>query len=245
MDRRTFLAGAGVVVAVTGTGATPAGASRRTALPAVEWELFGGFVGPGFTQLRPAQLAVYPDGRAIVNAEKQLGLRRSQVDDLLRRTVAVLRDPANGVRRPGAPVVADAPSTIFQARDGQRLYKLQAKALGESRDFNAYPAPTYALLDRLTAIRDRVAEVGRPYRVAGVRMVVVRADDATGAIAWPRAIKVPTVDGVSGTVDLKGTAANTVVRLMPRRDANDWQLYRTSNGRLLRATWRYLMPDEL
>jgi hypothetical protein len=245
VDRRTFLAQAGVIGAAVGTGMAGAAAAqaapRSWAGPLVQWDLVGGFVGPGYTALRPAQLAIYPGGRAVADAERQLELHHTQVADLLRRSLTVLSNPANGRRRPGAPVIADVPSTLFRARDGRRHYEIQADGLAETREHHAYPAPLYSLLDQLSAVRERIRTDGRPYRGDGVRLVAVQADGSAGSIAWPQGVRVPPVDAV---LDLYGPSAATVVRRMPRRDPWQWQVYRVPDGRFLRATWRYLLPHE-
>jgi hypothetical protein len=82
---------------------------------------------------------------------------------------AVLADPAN-LRRAGAPVIMDAPDTVFAVRtDTGRVYRAQATAIEESRTVRSYRHPLYALLDHLEAIRRLVNATGTDYRPAGRR----------------------------------------------------------------------------
>jgi hypothetical protein len=277
MDRRAFLGRAGLAVAVASTGAlglapraeaagTPGMTSRAEAAgtpglapraeaaprahvvsPVVSWELSGGFMGPGFASLRPATLVIYPDGRAIADASRLLRLSDPELAKLVRKSVAVLRNPANGRRRPGAPVIADVPDTRFQARDGLHRYAIQAQGLPETRASHAYPQPLYGLLDRLTPVRDKALSSGTAYRGDGVRLVVVSATGTTGASPWPTGVPVPATspDRVDAVRDLTGKPAHIVARVIPHRNTWDWQIYRTPDGRVLRAAWRYLLPHEL
>jgi hypothetical protein len=247
MDRRSLLR-TGALVAAASSGL--AGATRADAAgpaPLVEWDLTGGFVGPGFDLLRPPVLVIYPGGLAIADAARRLRLDRPEQEYAAGHALTVLRNPANGHRRPGAPVIADVPATVFQARGatGHR-YSIRADGLAESRGSHAYPAPLYSLLDHLSSLRDRILKSGQQYRGSGVRLVAVPAPGATGAVRWPTGVPVPTLPdtGVSGYRDLGGTAARAVLDSMPRRDPWQWAVYRLPDGRLLRATWRYLLPHE-
>jgi hypothetical protein len=251
VDRRAFLGRAALIVAVAGTGAlvaprAEAAPGAHLIAPAVSWELSGGFIGPGFASLRPATLVIYPDGRAIADASVLMRLSPAEVTALTKKAVTVLRNRANGHRRPGAPVVADVPDTRFEARDGSHTYALQAQGLQETRDSHAYPQPVYGLLDRLTKVRDKALHAGLPYHGPGVRLVVVSATGTTGGTAWPAGVPVPTTspDRVDSVLDLTGAAARTAARVIPHRNAWDWQIYRTRDGRILRAAWRYLLPHE-
>jgi hypothetical protein len=251
VDRRTFLGRAAMIVAVSSTGAliaprAEAAPGAHLIAPAVSWQLSGGFVGPGFASLRPATLVIYRDGRAIADASVLLHLSKAEVTSLTRKAVTVLRNKANGHRRPGAPVIADVPDTVFEARDGSHKYALQAQGLQETKDSHAYPQPLYGLLDRLTKVHDKALHAGLPYHGAGVRLVVVSATGTTGGTAWPAGVPVPATspDRVDSVLDLTGAAARTAVRVIPHRNAWDWQIYRTRDGRVLRAAWRYLLPHE-
>src|SRR4051795_11301515 len=104
MRRRSFLtAGAGraaaVVASVVSGGDVAVAAVRRQ--PVALWESLGGFVPAGYLPLRPASLAVYPDGLAIADAARYTRLGRDALDAFTAYAAQVLSDPANGVRRPG------------------------------------------------------------------------------------------------------------------------------------------------
>jgi hypothetical protein len=257
VDRREFLAKAGAITIVTASGAgavaigapsAEAGTGAYPRRPLVDWELVGGFLAPGFAALRPARLVAYPGGLAIADAERHLQLRQWELDSLRRHAVAVLRNPANGRRRPGAPIIADAPATLFRARGAaDKRYAIQAEALEESRRDHAYPRPLYALADHLSAVHHRLISAGRTYRADGVRLVAVPAEGASGALTWPAGVPAPAISPTVGfgQSDLHGAPARTVTREIARRDPWDWPAYRTADGRILRVAWRYLLPHEL
>src|SRR6185295_7094643 len=96
------------------------------------------------------------------------------------QAIEVLADPANLRRRPGTPVIADAPATRFEAlaMHGERRYRAVVEALAEYRDQHAYPQPLYDLFDLVSELRTRILATGRPFRPAAVRLVVFRVDQA-------------------------------------------------------------------
>jgi hypothetical protein len=264
LHRRYLLVAAGAAVVsglpvVSAAAADPAArgrtggepARRHGPAPVVDWEWVGGFVTPAWTALRPAQLVAYADGRGIADAERQLRLDRADLGALRAHLATVLADPANLRRRPGAPIIMDAPDTVFAVRtDTGRVYRAQVAALGESRTGRAYPHPLYALLDHLEAVRRRVRATGADYRPAAVRLVVaaVAPPGPSGVRPWPSGVPVPTLDpnlGI-GVQNLRGDAARAVAHAIPRgRPASGpWAPYRTTDGRLLSAAWRYLLPHE-
>jgi hypothetical protein len=66
---------------------------------------------------------------------------------------------------------------------------------------------------------------------------------ATGeATPWPAEVPLPVgeTSGAPMTAVLTGTAAATATRTLP----DGWHRYRTASGEPVRATWRYLLPDE-
>jgi hypothetical protein len=257
MDRRTFLARASTTAAAAGwaIGAAGIGASRADAQPGphrpdpvVGWELVGGFLAPGFAALRPARLVAYPDGLAIADADRQLRLSRAELGSLRMHAVRVLGNRVNGRRRPGAPVIADAPATRFQVRAAAgTTYTIQADALEESRADRAYPNPLYELLDHLAVVRRRVVNDGRPYRREAVRLIAVVVDPPPATVnAWPTGVRVPAISATAGygQLDLHGAPAYAAVRAIPRRDPWQWPTYRTGDGQVLQCAWRYLLPHE-
>jgi hypothetical protein len=241
VDRRSFLGSAGAVV----LGVRPVAADGIR--PVVDWEWVGGFVGPGVDVLRAPRLVAYPNGLLIVDADRQSRLDGARLRDLRRRMVTVLADPASIRRRPGAPIIADAPTARFAVRaaDGV-LYTAEVNGLDESRPVHAYPQRLYRLSDHLGVIHQRVLAGGTAYRPAAVRLVaVVDSTSAPSTAApWPSGLPVPEIprDGFVGRIDLRGDPARVVIQRIPHR--NLWPRYRTADGRLLRAAWRFLVPHE-
>lgn len=245
MHRRTLLvlaAAAGPLVAA------PAGAAiGSSAAPLVSWQLVGGFVAAGYSALRPARLAVYPDGRAIADADRMVRLNYAELSSLTGHAVRVLRNPANGRPRPGAPIVADVPDTVLRARDGHgRQYRLQASGVTETRDDHVFPPALYALIDHLTALHERAVRSGTVYRSDTVRLITTAAEVTTGATAWPVGVPSPAVDPDHpfSVTDLHGAAARRAARAFPPARTWQWPLYATPDGTLVRVAWRYLLPRE-
>jgi hypothetical protein len=110
---------AGAVTAgATFLGAWPAAAneSGTGTGPVVDREWVGGLVSPDVTALRAPRLVVYADGLAITDADHQSRLDTANLRDPRRHMVTVLADPAGARRRPGVPIIADAPATRFAVR---------------------------------------------------------------------------------------------------------------------------------
>lgn len=251
MDRRGFL---GVAAAVAGTAAggaavaAPGAAVAASGRPVALWEELGGFVPAGSLELRPPRLAVYGDGLVVAEAAEYRRLRRGTLNDFVDYAVSVLSNPANGVKRPGSPIVADVPATKFTARRGRRTWSISAEGLGVLREQRAYPRPLYDLLDEFTERRDQTLRGGRPFAPNAVRLVTVRVEQppAIPIPPWPAGVPalVPTADRASRSVDLYGRAARAVVRGIPHKDAWSFTTYRTPEGRFLAAGWRRLLPHE-
>src|SRR5690242_11749026 len=117
VDRRSLLrmAGALAVAGDLAVRSSPAGAASRPGLPVFSWELVGGFVAPIVTMLSAPRLVVYADHTAIADATRRLRLNGAMLAEVRLRAIEVLADPANLRRRPGVPVIADAPATRFEA----------------------------------------------------------------------------------------------------------------------------------
>jgi hypothetical protein len=247
MDRRRFLVATAAVAGGIAVPADPASAApgRR---PVAVWEDEGGFVPAGYLPLRPPQLVVHDDGLVIADASRYRQLRPGRVDDFVDFAIEVLSNRANGVKRPGAPIVADVPTTRFTARRGRRSWTIGAEALAVLREHKAYPRPLYELLDRFTAHRDQTLRTGRAYAPHAVRLVTVRVEQppTTPAPPWPAGVPapVPSPDRVSRTTDLYGNAARAAVRGIPHKDAWSFTTFRTRDGRFLSAAWRRLLPHE-
>jgi hypothetical protein len=251
MDRRDFFRTGALLAAGSLTVTEPAVAheSAHAIAPVVSWEWVGGFLLPGFAALRPARLVAYRDGQTVADAVRTLMLGDRELQALRRHMSTVLRDPANTHRRPGAPIIADAPETRFtvKASSGAR-YTAQVDALQGSPTHDAYPPALYQLLDQLTRLHHRVLARGAAYRPNAVRLLAV-ADTAhppATTAGWPVRIPLPPIraNALYGRRDLRGATAREVVRTIPHNDLLPWPLYRTTDGHAVRAAWRYLLPHE-
>jgi hypothetical protein len=209
------------------------------------WERSGGFVAPGTDPLAAPRLAVYAGGLAIADATRSTWLSKRVTAEIQRRAVRVLSRPANLRRRPGVPVIVDAPQTRFTAGGLTGV----ADALEEYRGQHAYPKPLYDLLDDAAALRERVLDTGKLFRPAAVRLVVVRLDAPPPGRAtrpWPDGVAIPPIDpdGRAGQSNVYGPAARRIVDGIGVPPSGIWQNFRTPAGEVLEAAWRYLLPDE-
>jgi hypothetical protein len=249
MNRREFLRiGALATAGIVAEPATAHGSGCRTN-PVVSWEWVGGFLLPGVAALRPARLVAYRDGRTVADADRLTRLGSHDLQALRRHMLTVLRDPANTRRRPGAPILADAPETLFMVKaGGGTVYTAQVDALRESPPDDAYPRPLYQLVDHLTTVQHRVLTIGAPYRPNAVRLLTVPDAEPppTTTPAWPARIPTPPIPAgaLYGQLDLRGATAREVARTIPRNDTWQWPSFRTSEGHAVRAAWRYLLPHE-
>ncbi|MEV4349940.1 hypothetical protein AB0J83_36240 [Actinoplanes sp. NPDC049596] len=263
MERRQLLTGALAVAAgilVPGTvastahgsepGAAPGSAAAYGNDPVLVYSEGGGFVPAGYDQVRPPQLVVYRDGTAIVDAERRLRLRPDALDTLLRHSVRVLRDPANGklLLGPGDPQISDAPTSHFEARSGGRTLRLDVYALTPYREHHGYAAATYKLYDALMACREQVRRRGAAYRPEAVRLVAVLAGGGPTSETkpWPSGVRPPAFpqDAWWSSRDLRGRQARAVLEALPRKDVWDWRSYRLPDDRVVSVTWRRLLPHE-
>src|SRR5690349_16731645 len=125
MDRRGFLTATAALTGGVLVASNAASAAPRRRGPVALWEEEGGFVPAGYLALRAPQLAVYSDGMVVADAARYMRLRENRLDDFVDFATEVLRNRANGVKRPGGPVVADVPTTKFSTR----RYSISAEAL--------------------------------------------------------------------------------------------------------------------
>lgn len=255
LNRRSLLLAAGAVGVTTAVGgaATAIAAvdpeAGRAPLPMLTWELVGGFVPAGWTALRAPRLVAYDDGVLIADAAKRLRIGPGEVRSLRNHATTVLRDPANARRRPGAPIVADVPSTVFTARANGRKFSLTFEGLEETRRDKAYPTPAYSLLDHLTQLRDRANRGGAAFHPDAVRAIVVLLDAArptTGVQPWPAGVPVPRFrkDEFLAQLDLRDRQARALMRAVPHPDQSQWPVFRLPDGRRAQLNWRYLLPSE-
>ncbi|WP_433615158.1 hypothetical protein ACQP2P_10730 [Dactylosporangium sp. CA-139114] len=258
MNRRSLLLAAGAVGVTTVVGGAGAAAAiaagdpegSRTPRPMLTWELVGGFVPAGWSALRAPRLVAYDDGVLIADAGKRLRIGQGEVRSLRNHATTVLRDPANARRRPGAPMIADVPSTVFTARTNGRKFSLQFEGLEETRRDRAYPTPAYSLLDHCTQLLDRVNRAGTAWHPDAVRMIVVLLDAAqpvtTPVRAWPAGVPVPQLrkNEFLAQQDLRDRQARALQRAVPHADTVQWPVFRLPDGRRAQINWRFLLPHE-
>ncbi|MEV6923017.1 hypothetical protein AB0M46_00690 [Dactylosporangium sp. NPDC051485] len=256
MNRRSLLVAAGAVGLTTAVGGAAAAVAAddpeagRKPRPMLTWELVGGFVPAGWTMLRAPRLVAYDDGLLIADATRRLRINGAEVRSLRTHATTVLRDPANACRRPGAPIVADVPSTVITARDNGRRYSGSFEGLEETRRDRAYPPPAYALLDHLTQLRDRVNRAGTRFQPEAVRVVVTLIDAAQPTTAtlrpWPQGVPVPQLgkNEFVARMDLRDRQARALIRAVPHPDLSQWPVFRLPDGRRAQLNWRYLLPHE-
>jgi hypothetical protein len=248
MERRRFLTGAAVTAAGILVGAPAEAAYRPT--PGLVYSEGGGFVPAGYDHARPPQLVVYRDGLVIADAERQMRLRSAAVDELLRHSVRVLRDPANGklTLGPEDPQIADAPTSSFEARWRGGKLRLDAYALPFYRSAGGYPKATYALYDEIVECRRKVRRLGTPYQPDAIRLVAVLSGGGPvqETRAWPARVPEPVfpADTWWSSRDMRGRAAQIALDALPRKDVFDWKAYRLADGRVVSVTWRRLLPHE-
>ncbi|GAA1514611.1 hypothetical protein GCM10009827_031680 [Dactylosporangium maewongense] len=265
MNRRSLLLGAGAVgltaavggaaIAVAAPEDTEAG---RRPQPLLTWELTGGFVPAGWTALRPARLAAYEDGTLIADATRRLKISQGTVRSLRNHALLVLRDPANSRRRPGAPMIADVPSTVFTVRGNGRRFRAQYEGLEETRSDRAYPQASYSLLDHLTQLRDRTLRTGSSYHPDAVRLIAVKLDPAqqpstpppstrpSPVAQWPADVPLPRLgkDEFVAQLDLRGRQARALLRALPHPDPSSWPVLATPDGTRFQVNHRFLLPHE-
>jgi hypothetical protein len=258
MDRRNVLKAAGLLAVGAGTLAGIPGSALAAERPPIRrptrifaWDMVGGFVPASWNLLRAPRLVVYPDRTAIADATHVVTLYATVVEELRMRAITVLSDPRNLRRRPGTPVIADAPSTHFEARETRGInpqhVEATIEALAEYREQQAYPRPLYRLLDDADAVRGRTVATGKPYRPDAVRLVVMKLEKPEGPVrSWPRGVPVPRLDlnGWVGHADLHGEPARQVADSVPGPLADRWTQFRTPDGTYLSTSWRHLLPDE-
>ena len=256
MNRRSLLLAAGAVGVTTAVGGAAAAIAAddpeagRQPRPMLTWELVGGFVPAGWNALRAPKLVAYDDGLLIADALQRLRIGSGELRALRNHATTVLRDPANARRRPGAPIIADVPSTVFTARANGRKFSLTFEGLEETRRDKAYPTPAYSLLDHLTQLRDRANRAGSPFHPDAVRVVVVllqAAQPTTPTVQpWPSGVPVPHFrkDEFMTQLDLRDRQARALMRAAPHPDTAQWPVFALPDGRRAQLSWRFLLPHE-
>jgi hypothetical protein len=263
LSRCGLLAQAAVVLAtVTIVGCTPANGASPSAEPTqappadrpiAAWTLTGGFTMAGVQALRPPRLVVYSDGETIADAVYRDRLDSDQLKSLLDHLSADLRAPSASPTGSIGPSIVDAPTTVLSAWDGQAIRSISAYGLDELRDEKVYGQAWYDARDRLGQLYKTVTATAQPFLGAKVRLVTEPAPaEANGKTTapWPAQVVLPSIPDPANRElsreDLEGQAARDAVRLLTRDldQRGAWPTYRTADGRLVQASWRYLLPSE-
>ncbi|MFB9186594.1 hypothetical protein ACFFX1_51450 [Dactylosporangium sucinum] len=258
LSRRGLLGGAGASLVATLLGACDSAPGvTLTESPAVlppadtalaTWELAGGFTGPGMLALRAPRLVVYGDGEAIADAAYRARLDADQLQSLASGLAGDLRSAGAQKKPTATPTVVDAPVTKVSVWSDAGVLSFSAEALDETKNDHLYADVLYNARDRLATVHKMVSTKAQPYLAARVRMVAAPAeDDVLDAVAWPAEVTMPAADAEGlRKADLDGDAARAVVRVLTRDldQRGAWPAYRLVDGKLIRASWRYLLPNE-
>mgnify|MGYP003493067417 FL=1 len=213
------------------------------------WSLTGGYLSAGRLALRPPRLAIYADGSVIADATYRSDLTSATIADLITQLQTDLHGTDVTWRSDEIAQVVDAPVTVLTIRSTQGSQVTSAAAVDELRAKNGYPAELYDALDRLLGIHQRVVTAGQPYTSTRVRLVTEPGSTApTPPQPWPSTLAMPQRQGMGGARldDLDDQRAREAVRTVTRDvELNGaWTGYRTPSGEIVRASWRYLLPDE-
>jgi hypothetical protein len=264
LSRRTALAQAVAVVLVAAGagGCTPASGASPTQSPTqtpppdkpvVSWTVTGGFTIAGVAALRPPRLVVYSDGETIADAAYRTRLQPDDLQSLLDHLAADLRAPSASPTTSIGPSIVDAPTTVLSAWDGNAIRTISVYGLDELRDEKVYGSAWYDARDRLGQLYKTVTATAQPYLGVKVRVVtepVAPGTKATSPLPWPAQVALPTAPEPSNheltREDLEGQAARDAVRLLTRDldQRGAWPTYKTADGQLVQASWRYLLPSE-
>ncbi len=264
LSRRSVLAQAVAVLAAAATGACarangagPADEPTQAPppdRPIASWSLTGGLTLAGVRALRPPRLVIYSDGETIADAAYRTRLDLDDVHSLLNHLATDLRAPSARPTTSIGPSIVDAPTTVLEAWDGNAIRTVSAYGLDELREEKVYGSAWYDARDRLGQVYKTVTATAQPYLGAKVRVVsepvVDGATGTTTATPWPARLAMPGTPDPSNhdlaREDLQGQAARDAVRLLTRDldQRGAWPTYRTADGHLVQASWRYLLPTE-
>jgi hypothetical protein len=220
------------------TGPAPTGLAPTATAPRLvaEWLSVGGLMAPGLGAVRPPALVVYADGRVIADAAHELRLPPAEVEALVKALDDDLAgQPVTVSPRPGRPTVMDAPTTILGVDSGAGMREVHVPYLKEAG------TTLVDAHDRLARLADRATAEGRPYAGDRVRLFTEQSH-STATTAKPLPDEAPLTQSRPGRKDYKGNKARTIARLIPHDGS--WHVYRTSTGRQIALSWRYLLPHE-
>lgn len=223
-----------------------AAAEGETAKRVAWWGEEGGFVLPSVNVLRPPRVVLYGDGLVIVDARRQVNIGAAEASEAVAAMEKSLAgQPPTAEPKEGAPQVADVPTTVFGVlgKDAKPV-EVRVEALEQVAEF--YPKQITDAKDLMNGLATRATEKGADYVSDRVRVVAESAASAEGKpSAWPAGVPEPSgeVDPVWQT-DLKGAAAEAIVKAVPDGQEYGRALFRTGSGALFTLSWRYLLPDE-
>lgn len=232
-------------------GATPTAAATIQPpdnTPLAVWELTGGFTTAALLAMRAPRLVVFGDGEAVADAAYRSRLDPDQLQNLATGLISDLRSTAAQKKPTVTPTIADAPVTKVSVWSPAGPLTFSAEGLDELRSDHVYADVCYDARDRLAAVHKSVSATAQPYLATRVRVVALQADgDPADVTPWPADVQLPSADGDGlRKADLDGDAARGAVRMLTRDldQRGAWPAYRTQDGTVVRASWRYLLPNE-
>ncbi|MFI5907327.1 hypothetical protein [Dactylosporangium sp. NPDC051541] len=269
LTRRSLLAGLLAAATLSACDGTPGVTPTPTQSfdppqdePIATWELTGGLTAPGIAALRPPRLVVYGDGDAIADATYRSRLDPDQLRTLANGLADDLRAGASQKKPTPTPTIVDAPVTKVTVWTPAGPLSFTAEGFDELKPDRAYPDILYTARDRLATVHKTVSATAQPYLATRVRVVAVpvlqgQAGTGTPIITdpspsateapWPSDINLPAPDNEGlRRADLDGDPARAAVRMLTRDldQRGAWPAYRMPDGTTLRASWRYLLPNE-
>ncbi|MDG6104542.1 hypothetical protein Daura_08210 [Dactylosporangium aurantiacum] len=216
--------------------------------PLAVWELTGGLVGTAMLALRPPRLVVFGDGDAIADAAYRSRLDADELRSLTDGLLDDLRSSDVQKQRTVPSPVAGAPVTKISVWSPAGMLTFTAEGLDEFKAEHVYADVFYDARDRLAAVHKTVSATAQPYLADRVRLVAMPVDGEPATVGtWPVDVALPEPDrGALRRADLSGDAARAVVRTLTRDldQRGAWPAYRTAAGDIVRASWRYLLPNE-
>ncbi len=216
--------------------------------PLAVWELTGGLVGTAMLALRAPRLVVFGDGDAIADAAYRSRLDPDELQQLSTGLQGDLRSSDAQKQRTAASPVAGAPVTKVSTWSSSGVLTFTAEGLDELKTEHVYAEAYYDARDRMAAVYKTVSATAQPYLADRVRLVAMPVDgDPATVNAWPPDVTLPAPDaGALRKADLSGDAARAVVRTLTRDldQRGAWPAYQTAAGDTVRASWRYLLPNE-
>jgi hypothetical protein len=266
LTRRGLLAGLLAAATLSACDGTPGVTPTPTAsfdppqdAALATWDLTGGLTTSGVAALRPPRLVVYGDGDVIADATYRSRLDPDQLRTLANGLADDLRAGASQKKPTPTPTIVDAPVTKVSVWTATGPLSFTAEGLDELKPDRVYADVLYDARDRLAAVHKTVSATAQPYLATRVRVVAITAlvgqaspilgdPSASASVApWPVGVLLPAPDaqGLRRT-DLDGDAARSAVRMLTRDldQRGAWPSYRLTDGTMVRASWRYLLPDE-